>query len=267
MPLVELARDSRSRPPSPRTAIWLHFVKATARDNTGIYTALVGGEKSVQSNPRSRRLLPNLVPRWTADRVHRAIPRTFRSTPSLLWAGQNIVFIVDLTSWQPDLPGHLTANFWPFPKVQHRRSASFLDLSALARRLQHPSPNFAARRIARPGALVFPRRAPSRLCPFHRGGRSNDIFVIGSREARPRVSLSIIVPIMGPPTWTAERREIVFSSGRGVATGLWRVSAAGGTPRPVAGPSARQNGRRSPPKANGWSTSRWLPGSISGGST
>jgi Tol biopolymer transport system component len=43
-------------------------------------------------------------------------------------------------------------------------------------------------------------------------------------------------PIMGSPTWTADNHEIVFSSSRGGVTGLWRVCAKGGMPRPVAGP-------------------------------
>ena len=39
----------------------------------------------------------------------------------------------------------------------------------------------------------------------------------------------------GSPTWTQDGSEIVFSSNRGGPLNLWRVSASGGQPRPVAG--------------------------------
>src|SRR5579871_6171221 len=43
-------------------------------------------------------------------------------------------------------------------------------------------------------------------------------------------------PIMGPPAWTSDSRELVFSSNRGASTGLRRVSIAGCLPQPIAGP-------------------------------
>jgi Tol biopolymer transport system component len=41
--------------------------------------------------------------------------------------------------------------------------------------------------------------------------------------------------IKGSPTWTRDGRDIVFSSARGGLASLWRVSASGGTPRPIPG--------------------------------
>jgi Tol biopolymer transport system component len=67
-------------------------------------------------------------------------------------------------------------------------------------------------------------------------GVSNDVFVMPAAGGRPKRLTFDNRPIMGPPTWTPDSREIVFSSARGAETGLWRVSATGCIPRPVAGP-------------------------------
>src|SRR6201986_5512429 len=45
----------------------------------------------------------------------------------------------------------------------------------------------------------------------------------------------------GSPAWTQDGAEIVFSSNRGGPMNLWRVSATGGPPRPVAGVGAIAN--------------------------
>ena len=67
-------------------------------------------------------------------------------------------------------------------------------------------------------------------------GVSNDIFVMPASGGAPKRLTFDNRPLMGPPAWTADDREIVFSSDRGAATALWRISANGGTPVPVAGP-------------------------------
>lgn len=68
-------------------------------------------------------------------------------------------------------------------------------------------------------------------------GVSNDIFVMPARGGPVKRLTFDNRPIMGSPAWTADSREIIFSSDRGAATGLWRVCATGcSPPRPVAGP-------------------------------
>jgi Tol biopolymer transport system component len=67
-------------------------------------------------------------------------------------------------------------------------------------------------------------------------GVSNDIYVMPTSGGDPKRLTFDRRPIMGSPAWTADSREIVFSSDRGVAIGLWRVSATGCVPVPVAGP-------------------------------
>lgn len=81
-------------------------------------------------------------------------------------------------------------------------------------------------------------------------GVSNDVFVMPAAGGRAKRLTYDNRPIMGPPTWTPDSREIIFSSDRGVATGLWRVSATGSAPRPVAGPVGEATWPSIPAKGN-----------------
>jgi Tol biopolymer transport system component len=81
-------------------------------------------------------------------------------------------------------------------------------------------------------------------------GVSNDVFVMPSKGGEARRVTFDNRPIMGPPTWTTDGREIVFSSDRSAAMGLWRVSAAGGALRPVAGPVSEAKWPSIPAKGN-----------------
>ena len=82
-------------------------------------------------------------------------------------------------------------------------------------------------------------------------GVSNDVYAMSAAGGRPPKRLTFDNrPIMGPPTWTSDSREIIFSSDRGVATGLWRVSATGCIPRPVAGPVGEATWPSIPAKGN-----------------
>jgi eukaryotic-like serine/threonine-protein kinase len=61
-----------------------------------------------------------------------------------------------------------------------------------------------------------------------------DIYMMGVSGGEPRRLTNDNVDIQGMD-WTADGREIVFSSNRGGPFGLWRVSALGGPPEPLAG--------------------------------
>jgi Tol biopolymer transport system component len=67
-------------------------------------------------------------------------------------------------------------------------------------------------------------------------GVSNDVFVVTVAGGEVQRLTFDHRPVIGPPAWTADGREIVFSSTRGGPDSLWRISASGGVPRPVAGP-------------------------------
>src|SRR5438445_12003264 len=66
--------------------------------------------------------------------------------------------------------------------------------------------------------------------------RKSENFAIRRRGAPKRLTFDNCF-ILGI-TWTPDGREIVFSSMRGRLAILWRISASGGTPRPVAGVGA-----------------------------
>ena len=62
-----------------------------------------------------------------------------------------------------------------------------------------------------------------------------DLFVVPVTGGEPKRLTFDNREISGPPAWTPDGRDIVFSSTRGGLASLWRISASGGTPRPVAG--------------------------------
>jgi Tol biopolymer transport system component/DNA-binding winged helix-turn-helix (wHTH) protein len=65
-------------------------------------------------------------------------------------------------------------------------------------------------------------------------GGLGDLFVIPAKGGETR-QITFDNSVMEGLTWTQDGREIVFSSSRAGAQSLWRVSASGGTPRPVQG--------------------------------
>ena len=81
-------------------------------------------------------------------------------------------------------------------------------------------------------------------------GVINDVYVMPAGGGPAKRLTFDNRPIMGPPTWTADGREVVFSSNRGAATALWRVSVSGSDPRPVAGPLGEAEWPSIPRKSN-----------------
>src|SRR5215469_11784957 len=66
-------------------------------------------------------------------------------------------------------------------------------------------------------------------------GVVSDVYVVPTSGGEPRRVTQDNTWIMGAPAWTPDGRDIVFSSTRAGLASLWRVSASGGTPRPVVG--------------------------------
>jgi Tol biopolymer transport system component len=65
------------------------------------------------------------------------------------------------------------------------------------------------------------------------GGLGRDLFVVPVTGGQPkRLTFDNSSTF---PTWTQDGSDIVFTSSRGGVPSLWRISASGGTPQPVAG--------------------------------
>ena len=62
-----------------------------------------------------------------------------------------------------------------------------------------------------------------------------DLYVVSAAGGAPKRLTHDNTWLWPPPSWTPDGRDIVFSSRRGGLASLWRISALGGTPRPVVG--------------------------------
>jgi Tol biopolymer transport system component/DNA-binding winged helix-turn-helix (wHTH) protein len=235
VPVVALRGFQATPAFSPDGAL-VAFRQSDGHSNTGIYVAVVGGEKSIQLTKEPG----DCCPTWSPDGRQIAftryenqsvsvstIPalggtehRLYRNRPSMSGG----------LSWSPD------GNFIVFPGTtdDDPTHVSILSISikdGSARPVTSPPPGYLDHEPAfSPDGrnLAFIRSTVA--------GVANDVYLMpaGGGEAR-RITFDNR-PIMGPPAWTADSREIVFSSNRGATTGLWRVSVSGGAPRPAAGP-------------------------------
>jgi Tol biopolymer transport system component/DNA-binding winged helix-turn-helix (wHTH) protein len=202
----------------------------------GIYIALIGGEKPLQLtqsddddnpawSPDGRQIAFARFGRTSGQKKLYVIPalggseRHVYTTSYPTWAGCNQM------SWSPDGKSLI------FPEALDNSSKarlSILSLSDLtARPLTSPhNQQFDCEPIFSPdGAMIAFARGPM-------GSFLSDLFVLqvaGGQLLRLTTGNS-----GGCAAWTQDGKEIVFDSpGRGFR-GLWRISASGGTPQPVA---------------------------------
>lgn len=212
------------------------FRQSDGAKKTGIYAAVVGGDKTIQLthdpgdccpawSPDSRqiafsRFADDAVSIFTIAALGGTEHRIFRGASAmaggLSWArdGNSVAFVASRSG---------------------DRTRSFISLLSLTDYSTHvvtsPPPGYLDR---------APTFSPDgKQLAFIRStvaGVSNDVYVMPSQGGDPKRLTFDNRPIMGPPTWTADSRELVFSSNRGAATALWRVLATGCLPEPVAGP-------------------------------
>lgn len=244
VPLVGL-RGYQATPALSPDGNLVAFRQSDGSRNAGIYVAVVGGDKSVQltTNPG------DCCPTWSPDGRQIAFSRYSNHTlsiltvPALGGTEQRVYQGPDSMgggiSWSPH--GNLLA-FCQGPAEDSTRSwISLLSLADLSIR-QFSSP--PAGSIDR-NPMFSPDGEELAFIRSTVAGVSNDIFVMPVISGLVKPVRGGTVkrltfdnrPIMGSPTWTADSREVVFSSDRGAATGLWRVCASGCfPPRPIAGP-------------------------------
>jgi Tol biopolymer transport system component/DNA-binding winged helix-turn-helix (wHTH) protein len=212
------------------------FRQSDGASKTGIYIAAVGGEKTVQltSDPG------DCCPTWSPDGRQIAFSRysdhvhTILTIPALGGMEHRVYRGPDSMggglSWSPD--GNYVAFVASTSGDRTRSSILFLSLADYrTHEVTSPPPGYLDR-----SPMFSPDGKRLAFIRSTIAGVSNDIYVMFLNGGDPKRLTFDRRPIMGSPTWTADSREIVFSSDRGVATGLWRVAATGCIPTPVAGP-------------------------------
>ena len=236
VPLVGL-RGFQATPALSPDGNLVAFRQSDGSHNAGIYVAVVGGDKSIQlsGNPG------DCCPTWSPDGRQIAFSRysdrvlSILTVPALGGTEHRVYQGPDARgggiSWSPDGSRLAFCEGWSDDPTR-----SWISLLLLAdsstRQFSSPPPGSIDR-----NPMFSPDGKELTFIRSTVAGVSNDIFVMPTRGGSAKRLTFDNRPIMGSPTWTSDSREIIFSSNRGAATGLWRVCATGcSPPRPVAGP-------------------------------
>jgi Tol biopolymer transport system component/DNA-binding winged helix-turn-helix (wHTH) protein len=219
-------------------------------ENPGIYTTVVGGEKSLRLTSNSG----DSCPRWSPDGRQIAFFRTsregvaifvipaFGGTEHRVYSGPAGFFHRAL-DWSPD--GKVLA----FTESDADKTHSWIGLLSLG--------DFITRRLTFPSDQEVdygPAFSPDgSTVAFVRGivaGVVADLYVVSTAGGTPKRLTHDNTWLWPPPTWTPDGRDIVFSSARGGLFSLWRTSASGGSPWPVTGGSVWAISPSISPKGN-----------------
>jgi Tol biopolymer transport system component/DNA-binding winged helix-turn-helix (wHTH) protein len=235
VPLIGL-RGYQATPAFSPDGTLVAFRQSDGGNNTGIYAAVVGGEKSIQLTNEPGDCCPTWSPDGRQIVFARYLGNSFSifTIPALggterrLYRGPN--HLGGGLSWSPD--GSLIAFSESHESDPTRAWISVLSFAdSIIRKISSPPPGWIDRSpsYSPDGTrLAFIRSAVA--------GVSNDIYVMTANGGPAKRLTFDHRPMTGSLAWTSDSREIVFASARGAEMGLWVVEAEGCIPRPVAGP-------------------------------
>jgi Tol biopolymer transport system component/DNA-binding winged helix-turn-helix (wHTH) protein len=244
LPAISLPGDE-SMPALSADGSRLAFVwNPPQRNESGIFIAVLGTQGLLRITKNER----DCTPAWSPDGSHLGFLRFEGSLFSVmivpaLGGHEKTVFSGNAhpighrdsnigLSYSPD--GKLLA----FPEWHSEQQSSITAVS-LQDLSQHsltspPTGLGDGRPVFSPdgGKLAFVRSSED--------GYSDEIFVAPKLGGESKQLTFDHRRIFGPPSWTSDSREIVFSSNRAGLATLWRVAASGGVPRrvPSTGPVA-----------------------------
>jgi Tol biopolymer transport system component/DNA-binding winged helix-turn-helix (wHTH) protein len=234
VPLIGL-RGLQATPAFSPDGTLVAFRQSDGAHNTGIFAAVVGGQKSLQLTTDPG----DCCPTWSPDGRQLAFIRYAEKDASIftiaaLGGTEHRVYhgpsLRAGLTWSPN--GDRLVFSETNPADTTRSVISLLSLSdSSTQALTSPPAGWLDHEPA-----FSPDGSQVAFIRSTIAGVSNDVFVMPAAGGQAKRLTFDNRPIMGPPAWTPDSREIIFSSDRGVETGLWRVSAKGCIPRPVAGP-------------------------------
>lgn len=133
--------------------------------------------------------------------------------------------------WSPD------GKFLAFSAIQPDRAHAWITLLSIADSTTRPLTSPQGQNLDY-GPAFSPDGS---TVAFVRGiapGVVEDLYVVPTASGEPKRLTFDNAWLMGPPAWTPDGRDIVFSSRRGGLASLWRIPSSGGTARPVPGAGA-----------------------------
>ena len=205
------------------------------QEKPGIYTTVVGGEKSFRLTER----FGDCCPRWSPDGREIAYGHytdegiAIYVTPALggtqrrVYEGLTSIF-ADTPDWSPD------GKFLAIRESHGDKTHSWIALLSLddltTRVLTSPSGqelDFGPAFSPDGSRVAFVRSILA--------GMVSDLYVVPVTGGEPKRVTFDHRTISGQPSWTADGRELVYSSDLAGLHGLFRVPLSGGTPQRIAG--------------------------------
>ena len=235
VPLIGL-RGYQATPAFSPDGTLVAFRQSDGGTNTGIYAAVVGGEKSIQLTKDPGDCCPTWSPdggqiafvRYSADSFSILTIPVLGGTERRLYRGPD--HLGGGLSWSADGSSIVfTESHESDPTRAWISGLSLADSSI--RGISSPPPGWIDRSPSSSpdgNRIAFIRSAVA--------GVSNDLYVMAANGGPAKRLTFDHRPMTGSLAWTSDSREIVFASARGAQMGLWVVTADGCIPKPVAGP-------------------------------